>query len=60
MKNFIRTINENKVKIITRTAVIAAGVVGVTIAAGFIKVIPTEKTVDVVEKVAKAAKTATE
>lgn len=53
-------INANKKQIIVRTAIVAAGVVGVTLAAGLIKITPTEKTVEVIENVAKAAKKATE
>lgn len=60
MKNLISKINANKVTIIRRTVIISAGVIGVTLAAGLIKVAPTEKTVEIVENVAKAAKKAAE
>jgi len=60
MKKALQFLNDNKKTIIVRTIVVAGAVVGVTLAAGFIKVVPTEKTVEVVENVAKAAKKATE
>lgn len=59
-QGLIKTINDNKKTIIVRTAVVAAGVIGVTLAAGLIKVTPTEKTVEAVETVAKAVKKAAE
>lgn len=59
-QGLIKTINDNKKQIIVRTAVVAAGVIGVTLAAGLIKVVPTEKTVEAVEEVAKAVKKAAE
>jgi hypothetical protein len=60
MKNIISKISTNKKQIIVRTLVVAGAVVGVTLAAGLIKIVPTEKTVDAVETVAKAAKKAAE
>lgn len=60
MKNLLSKINDNKVKIITRTVVIGAGVVGLTLAAGLIKIKPSDKTVEIVEAVADAAKKAAE
>lgn len=59
-QGFLQAVNANKKQIIVRTAVVAAGVIGVTLAAGLIKVVPTEKTVEVAENVAKAAKKAAE
>ena len=60
MKNFISKINANKKQIIVRTVIVAGAVVGVTLAAGFIKVVPTEKAVEAAETVAKVAKKAAE
>lgn len=60
MKNIISKINANKVTIIRRTIIISAGVVGVTLAAGLIKIAPTEKTLGIVEDVADAVKKAAE
>lgn len=60
IKGLFQTISTNKKQIIVRTAVIAGAVVGVTLAAGLIKVTPTEKTAEAVENVAKAVKKAAE
>lgn len=60
MKNFISKINANKVVIIRRTLIGAAGIVAVTLAAGLIKVVPTDKAAEAIENVAKAAKKAAE
>jgi hypothetical protein len=59
-KGLFQAISNNKKQIIVRTVMVAGAVVGVTLAAGLIKVVPTEKTVEAVENVAKAAKKATE
>jgi hypothetical protein len=59
-QGLIKTINDNKKQIIVRTAVVAAGVIGVTLAAGLIKVVPTEKAAEVAETAAKAVKKAAE
>ena len=59
-QGLIKTINDNKKQIIVRTAVVAAGVIGVTLAAGLVKVAPTEKAVEAAETVAKAVKKAAE
>lgn len=60
IKGLFAAISENKKQIIVRTAVIAGAVIGVTLAAGLIKITPTEKTVEVAENVAKAVKKAAE
>lgn len=60
MKNIFSKISDNKKQIIIRTLVAAGAVVGVTLAAGLFKVVPTEAAVEVVETVAKAAKKAAE
>jgi len=60
MKNFIRTINANKGTIIRRTVIIGAGVVAVTLAAGLIKIAPSDKAVEVLEDITDAAKKAAE
>lgn len=55
-----KAINDNKKQIIVRTLVVASSVVGVTLAAGLFKVVPTDQAVEAVEAVAKAAKKAAE
>lgn len=60
MKNFISTINRNKGIIIRRTAIVAVGVIAVTLATGLIKVGPTDKAAEVAGKAASAVKKAAE
>lgn len=59
MKNFITIISNNKVKIITRTAIVAGGIVAVTLASGLFKVVPTDAAIAAAESATKAAKAAT-
>lgn len=55
-----KAISDNKKQIIVRTVVVAGAVVGVTLATGLLKIVPTEKAAEAVETVAKAAKKAAE
>lgn len=59
-KNLMTVVNENKVRILTRTAIIGGSIVAVTLVSGLFKVVPTPEAVAAAEKVAKAVKKAAE
>lgn len=60
IKKITTTLNEHRGVIIKRTLLVGVGVVGVTLAAGLIKIKPTDKATETLEHLAEAAKKAAE
>tara|TARA_R110000822_G_scaffold17713_1_gene59373 strand:+ start:93 stop:290 length:198 start_codon:yes stop_codon:yes gene_type:complete len=57
-KQILGSISENKVAIIKNTLIVTAAIVGVTVAAGLVKIGASDKATEVIETAAKAVKKA--